>query len=172
MPSTSTTSPALTPATPAPATPATAPADELVRQLYGLGALRRALLRAATDEIAANGFTALAAIHRLEPCRVSDIAQALHVDLSVASRQITTLVQAGHVHRESDPDDRRAHVVRLTEAGRDVLVGAHRRMVTELQHAIEDWDDAEVLELAHGIGRLAGRFADRAPDATTPQEHA
>jgi DNA-binding MarR family transcriptional regulator len=155
----------------APLTP-TAPADELVRQLYGLGALRRALLRAATDEIAANGFTALAAIHRLEPCRVSDIAQALHVDLSVASRQITTLVQAGHVHREADPADRRAHVVRLTDEGRAVLVGAHRRMVTELQHAIEDWDDAEVLELARGIGRLAGRFADRAPDATTPQEHA
>lgn len=150
----------------------TSPADELVRQLYGLGALRRALLRAATDEIAANGFTALAAIHRLEPCRVSDIAQALHVDLSVASRQITTLVQAGHVHRDADPDDRRAHVVRLSEDGRAVLVGAHRRMVTELQHAIEDWDDGEVLQLAHGIGRLAGRFADRAADATTAEEHA
>ncbi len=157
---------------PDPLSPATSsPADDLVRQLYGLGALRRALLRAATDEIAANGFTALAAIHRHEPCRVSDIAQALHVDLSVASRQVTTLVRAGHAAREVDVDDRRAQRVRLTDEGRAVLTGAHRRMVIELEHAIEDWDDAEVLALAQGIGRLADRFAEH-QHATTPEDHA
>ncbi len=103
---------------------------------------------------------------------MSDIAQALHVDLSVASRQITTLVRAGHAVREVDPVDRRAQLVRLTDDGRSVLIDAHRRMVVELEHAIEDWGDAEVLDLANGIGRLARRFAEQAGDATTPEDHA
>lgn len=166
------TVPSSTTATRSPGQAAASPADDLVRQLYGLGALRRALLRAATDEIAANGFTALAAIHRLEPCRVSDIAQALHVDLSVASRQITALVRAGHAAREVDPVDRRAQRVRLTSAGQAVLTDGHRRMVIELERAIEDWDEAEVLQLAAGIRRLAGRFAEQAQDAETTEEHA
>lgn len=162
--------------TPPPAT-ALAPADHLVRQLYGLGALRRALVRAGTDEIASHGFTALAAIHRLEPCRVSDIAAELHVDLSVASRQITALVRAGHVARETDPLDRRALRVRLSDEGRAVLVGAHRRMVVELQRAINDWDEADVVALADGIARLAGQFTamartTAAADTTLREDHA
>lgn len=156
-----------------PAEAPTSPADHLVRQLYGLSALRRELGRAATREIASNGFTALAAVRRLEPCRVSDIAHELHVDLSVASRQITALVDAGHVERQPDPDDRRAQIVRITDAGFAVLVGAHERMVEQLQHALEDWPDDAVLDLASGIERLVQQFAAHqhaAAGTTTPAD--
>lgn len=136
----------------------TSAADALVRQLYGLSALRRELARAATREIASHGFTALAAIRRLEPCRVGEIAQELHVDLSVASRQIAALVDAGHVQRRTDPDDRRAQLISLTDAGFAVLLGAHERMVDELQHAVADWTDDELLSLASGIERLVRQF--------------
>lgn len=139
----------------------TSAADALVRQLYGLSALRRELGRAATREIASHGFTALAAVRRLEPCRVSDIAQELHVDLSVASRQITALVDAGHVERQTDPDDRRAQLVSLTDDGYAVLLGAHERMVGQLQHALEDWSDDDILTLAGGIERLVGQFDEQ-----------
>lgn len=145
----------------APPPPPSSPADQLVRQLYGLSALRRELARAATREIASNGFTALAAVHRLGPCRVSDVAHELHVDLSVASRQVSALVDAGHVQREVDPEDRRAQLVSTTDAGFGVLVRAHERMVEQLQRGLDDWTDAEIVELAHGIERLVAQFADR-----------
>ncbi|MBO9533973.1 MAG: MarR family transcriptional regulator [Solirubrobacteraceae bacterium] len=146
----------------------TSAADALVRQLYGLSALRRELGRAATREIASHGFTALAAVRRLEPCRVSDIAQELHVDLSVASRQITALVDAGHVERREDPEDRRAHLVSLTDAGFAVLLGAHERMVEQLQHAVADWSDDEIHTLASGIERLVGQFDEQRRAAAVP----
>lgn len=147
--------------------PPSSPADHLVRQLYGLSALRRELGRAATREIASNGFLALAAVHRLGPARVSDIAADLHVDLSVASRQITALVEAGHVQREVDPADRRAQLVSVTDAGFAVLHGAHERMVEQLQQGLADWSDDDVVELARGIEHLVEQFADGRRRAST-----
>ncbi|MEH3052494.1 MAG: MarR family transcriptional regulator [Patulibacter minatonensis] len=155
-----------------PTEPPSSPADHLVRQLYGLSALRRELGRAATREIASGGFTALAAVRRLGPCRVSDIAAELHVDLSVASRQITTLVDAGHVQREADPEDRRAQLVSVTDAGFAVLLGAHERMLEQLQEGLGDWTDDEVLDLARGIERLVQQFTElRRPATSAGDDH-
>lgn len=159
-------------AEPASPTAPLAPADELVRQLYGLGALRRQLARTAADELGSVGFIALAAVWRLGPARVSDIAADLHIDLSVASRQLASLASAGYVARTQDPDDKRAQLVELTPTGREVLRGTHERMVAQLHHALEGWGDSEVSALAGAIARLIDGFqpdvaASAARNATT-----
>ena len=107
--------------------------QQLVRQLYGLGLVQREINRHALAQLGSQGFAALAIVGLHGPLRVSDVAARLHVDLSVASRQVAALDRAGHVTRSPDGDDRRALVVALTDGGRDVLRDTHRRMVDGLQ---------------------------------------
>ena len=147
------------------------PVEQLVRQLYGLAAVRRGLAQAATKELASGGFSALVAIHRRDAARVSEIAHALQIDLSVASRQIAALVEAGYVSRASDPADGRAHVLQLTAAGRTVLSDAHHRMIDVLEGALTGWPADKILTLADGLAELIERFtagpAGPAPATTT-----
>lgn len=133
--------------------------EELVRGLYNLGAVRREISRHALAELGSQGFTALAVIYTRGPLRVSEVAAELAVDISVASRQIAALSNAGYIERETDADDRRAHVVRTSEAGVRALRESHRRMVHAVEQALRGWSTDDVRDLAHGLARLASDFS-------------
>jgi DNA-binding MarR family transcriptional regulator len=143
------------------------PIEALVRQLYGLGMVRRHIERHALAELGTQGFTALAAIQLHGPLRVSDVAQRLGVDLSVASRQIASLTAEGYVERREDDRDRRAQLVAPTAAGRRVLRESHRRMVAAFTRVLEGWPDEDVQTLTSGLERLREDFA-RLAAAPTP----
>lgn len=76
--------------------------EALVRGVYGLGAVKRDMLRRA-GLAHAGTLVALASVHRSGPVRIGAVAEDLHVDVSVASRQIAALEAAGHVRRTADP---------------------------------------------------------------------
>jgi DNA-binding MarR family transcriptional regulator len=135
------------------------PIESLVRQLYGLGMVRRDIERHALAELGTQGFTALAAIQVHGPLRVSEVAQRLGVDLSVASRQIASLAGEGYVERREDDRDRRAQMVATTAAGRRVLRESHRRMVAAFTRVLETWSDEDVDALTGGLERLRDDFA-------------
>ena len=97
--------------------------------------------------------------------RVSEVADQLSVDLSVASRQVAALVLAGYVEREPDPDDRRATRLRPTEAGTRVLTDSHRRMVTHRDQRLERVvGRGDRRALASQLERLREDFARRGVD--------
>jgi len=58
------------------------------------------------------------ALDRRGPLPVGDIAQVLRVDISVASRQVSCMVDEGYVVRQIDNDDRRVRTIALSDAGR------------------------------------------------------
>jgi DNA-binding MarR family transcriptional regulator len=135
------------------------PSEDLVVALYRLGLVQRSIARHALAELGSQGFTALAVVTREGPVRVSEVAERLSVDLSVASRQVAALVLAGYVMRERDPDDRRAHILRATETGARVLTDSHRRMVATATEALAGWSDGEIAGLAAQLERLREDFA-------------
>ena len=135
------------------------PIEALVRQLYGLGMVRRDIERHALAELGTQGFTALAVIQLHGPLRVSEVAQRLGVDLSVASRQIASLASEGYVERREDERDRRAQMVAATTTGRRVLRESHRRMVAAFTHVLDAWSDDDVTALTGGLERLREDFA-------------
>ena len=136
-----------------------AAAERLVISLYRLGTVQRALGREAFAELGSQGFLALAALRR-GPARVSEIAQRLQIDLSVASRQAAALVAAGYAAREPDPDDRRAHRLSITPAGEAAMAESHRRMVAAFEHALAGWREADITALAEGLERLRDDFTE------------
>jgi DNA-binding MarR family transcriptional regulator len=146
------------------------PAEDLARSIYRLATVQRALGRHALSELGTQGFTALGVAHLLGPVRVSEIAQRLSVDLSVASRQVTALERAGYVVREPDPDDRRAQRISITEAGTTVLADSHRRMVAAFEEALSDWSEDELAALTDGLNRLREDFTGTAGTPDIPRE--
>jgi DNA-binding MarR family transcriptional regulator len=148
------------------------PIEALVRQLYGLGMVQRDIGRHAMAELGTQGFHALAALQVHGPLRVSDVAQRLGVDLSVASRQIASLAAEGYVERREDPQDRRAQLVAVTRAGRKVLRESHRRMVAGFTRVLESWSDDDVNALTSGLERLRDDFARLAAAHHSPQKEA
>ena len=60
-------------------------------------------------------------ISELGPVRLSDVATAMGVDISTASRPVAKLVERGWVERRADPADARAFLLRCTPAGRKVV---------------------------------------------------
>jgi DNA-binding MarR family transcriptional regulator len=145
--------------------PEKASVERLVKELYGLGVVRREIARHALAELGTQGFNALAVVHVHGPMRVSDAAHKLSVDLSVASRQVTALVKAGYLERESDPDDRRAYLVRTSDAGSKVLEESHRRMVHAFQQALDGWTSDDVAAISDGLARLSSVFTAASAEA-------
>lgn len=101
---------------------------------------------------------ALAALYRLGPTRVSEIANHLAVDMSVASRQIQVLQRTGYVERRPDPEDGRAQLLSLSESGLEALRESHQRMIEVATCALADWNASEVTELVGGLERLRVDF--------------
>jgi DNA-binding MarR family transcriptional regulator len=135
--------------------------ETLVRELYGLGRVRREIARHALAELGSQGFTALAAIYRDGPMSIGDVAARLAVDTSVASRQITALIEAGYVERSENPDDRRGRLVETTAAGDAVLKESHRRMVHAFADVLEGWSSEDVATLSDALARLSADFEGR-----------
>jgi DNA-binding MarR family transcriptional regulator len=146
--------------------------EDLVIALYRLGLVQRSIARHALAELGSQGFTALAVIQRKGRVRVSEVAEQLSVDLSVASRQVAALVLAGYVEREADPDDRRASQLRATEVGTQVLRDSHRRMVDTASSALGDWSEQELAALAQQLERLREDFAAVASTPTRQEPDA
>lgn len=132
------------------------PVEQLVVALYRLGVVQRSISR---EGLAEQGFMALALMRRAGPLRVSEIADRLHVDLSVASRQVASLVRSGYAARTADPDDGRAQRVAITPAGARVVRASHERMVGAFAAALPDWSDDELTALAGQLRRLRDDFA-------------
>ena len=94
----------------------------------------------------------------LEPdheARAADLAADMLLSPSHVSRRIDRAAEAGYVCREPDPDDRRAHRVCLTDAGRGVVADFRPRLEAVLTQVIFDTlSPAEIDALVDLLGRV------------------
>ena len=139
--------------------------EELVREIYALGRVHRELQRRAVPEYPPARLQALGLIGRGDANRVSDIADALRIDLSVASRQVAVLEAAGWVTRAADPADGRARVLEATESGRAVLTDTLARMADAYTGVLAGWSEAELQSLHATLARVREDFARLAEPA-------
>ena len=93
-----------------------------------------------------------------EPLRPGDLAALLAVEAPHVTRQIQRLEATGYVERIPDPDDRRAHRIRLTPAGRqavDRILDAARQLIW---HALAEWSPQDREQLASLFHRMVDDF--------------
>ncbi|GAA4698310.1 MarR family transcriptional regulator [Pseudonocardia yuanmonensis] len=89
--------------------------------------------------------------------RLGVLAAALDVDASVVSRRVAVLEEAGLVARRPDPQDRRAHLIGVTESGRAALAAHREHNAEQIAAALAHRTDEEVGRIA---AELRGLVAD------------
>ncbi|MFZ7087487.1 MarR family winged helix-turn-helix transcriptional regulator [Curtobacterium sp. RRHDQ10] len=127
---------------------------DLAEELIALhGRFRRALLAAKTDEITPTQSAVLGRLVRDGTQSTADLARAEGVRPQSMGQTVAGLVEQGLVVRESDPDDGRRAVVRLTDAGRRTREGSRAtraRLIAERLSALPS-EDRAVLERALAV---------------------
>ena len=88
------------------------------------------------------------------PSRMRDLADALRVDASTATRTVARLADAGLVERVPDPDDARGVRVRLSAEGEELhaVMGERRRLLFD--RVLGGFEPDELSTLADLLERL------------------
>ena len=86
--------------------------------------------------------------------RPGDLATAVMVAPSVASRAVAALEADGLVQRRPDPEDARACRIGITDLGRERLAEHKRYLLQRVIAALPDWDDADAALAVQVLSRL------------------
>jgi DNA-binding MarR family transcriptional regulator len=100
------------------------------------------------------------------PQRLGALATSFGLDPSTITRQVQALEEIGLADRRTDPSDRRASILDLTDNGREVLDQTRSRRRDKLQAALADWSESDLTD----FGRLLKEFnasLDRLLDEST-----
>jgi DNA-binding MarR family transcriptional regulator len=126
-----------------------------VAQLVRTG--RHVSARAATQlygDLPSFGWAMLVPLERDGDQRCSALALQVGVDVSVASRQIAVLERLGYVERRPDPQDGRASLLSLTDAGAAALTAARALRADWSLTALATWDETDARLLSDLLDRL------------------
>ncbi|MCW2723629.1 MAG: MarR family transcriptional regulator [Frankiales bacterium] len=129
-------------------------ATELVSLMRGLRDLHGAVTAASEHPIDPSAAAVMARLDELGPSRLSTLAGALCLDISTVSRQVPALERHGWVARERDPEDHRAQLLDLTDAGRAVLAGVRHARSEVLRRLLPDWTESELTAFAGQLSRF------------------
>jgi DNA-binding MarR family transcriptional regulator len=136
-----------TPVTTATSARASAPTEdvELASRLrLGVTRLARKLRQEAEPGLTPSQLSALSAVERGGRLTVGELCGLEQVQPPTVSRLVATLVQAGLVTRQPDPDDRRMAWLSVTPEGTKLLQRTRRRKEAFLVKALRGLDRGEV----------------------------
>lgn len=96
--------------------------------------------------------------------RMGDLAEALRVDPSTATRAVQRLERFGYATRCTNPDDKRVVLVSVTDAGRIRHAAAQTRRLDALRAIMEEFDTKERQQLAAFLERFVHALDDFVAD--------
>ncbi|NUR71868.1 MAG: MarR family transcriptional regulator [Hamadaea sp.] len=88
------------------------------------------------------------------PAQISALAEALGLDGSTVTRQVSALERDGLVERSRGPQDGRVILVSPTPAGLARVESVRTARVALYEQILADWDDADRKDLARLLTRL------------------
>jgi DNA-binding MarR family transcriptional regulator len=100
------------------------------------------------------GYLAMRLLEGLGPVSTNALAEALHLDASTVTRQITALERQGFVQRRANPADGRSSSIVLTPEGRQTMRDVQRERRRHIEALVSDWDDAAQIDLGLILTRL------------------
>jgi len=139
-----------------------APDDVAARLYVAVGRLVRVLRRTGTAQVSPGAFSALGALSAAGPLRPGDLAVREGVAAPTMTRIVAGLEEAGYVRRAPDPQDGRAVLVDLTDAGANLLVSERSTRSRELRRRVEALPEADRAALVAALAALEqlGRDGD------------
>lgn len=114
-----------------------------------------AMARRVHPELEASAYPILAQVAAAPGTRGSDLASHFGVGRATVSRQLSRLAELGLVQREVDPEDTRGQRITLTPDGEARFEAARARRIASMEQAMEEWDVADVQQLAALLRRYS-----------------
>lgn len=140
--------------------------DAVIGAIHSIGRLIRQGVTG--SDLDPGSFWMLKTLAQQGPLRVTGLAGHANLDTSTVSRHVSQLERAGLVGRTPDPEDRRAQLIELNDAGRDRLHSAMAQRRALLTAGLKAWPAEDVTEFA----RLLERFVSDIDTTTNAQENA
>ena len=91
-----------------------------------------------------SGFTLLARIRSQGLMSISELSDALGLDVSTLNRQTAALTRSGHLERVPDPDGGLARKFRVTGSGIEQLECDREANIAGLGRVFADWEDTDI----------------------------
>ncbi len=88
--------------------------------------------------IQASQYPFLAALDRLGPLTIGELAEAIGITQPGATRTVGQLVELGLLGSETAPDDQRRRIVSLTREGQRLVAAAKRDVWPRIREAVAD----------------------------------
>jgi DNA-binding MarR family transcriptional regulator len=107
------------------------------------------------------GYLALRTLDRTGPVPTNALAEALNLDASTITRQVTALVAGGLVERVPNPGDRRSSDLAITEPGLNVMEDVERERQRVLRDMFGDWTERERRQLGLSLTKLNLSLVER-----------
>ncbi|WP_007025330.1 MarR family winged helix-turn-helix transcriptional regulator [Saccharomonospora iraqiensis] len=130
------------------------------RLFLTIGRLSRSLRQAGAPGPGHGAISALATLAACGRLRLGDLAAKEGVAAATMSRIVSALAEQGYVRRESDPVDRRAWLVTVTDAGQSLLSGVTATRINELSRRIDRLTPEHRDALAAAVPALEALLAD------------
>lgn len=106
-------------------------------------------------------FLVLGRLRRGGDLRAGDLAQQEGLDQSTLSRRVASLAERGLLRRQTDPDDRRAQLLQLTDTGREAYDAEQARRVRLVTDAVAHWSSPDRAELGRLLHELNASLQQR-----------
>lgn len=124
-------------------------------RLFRFGGRMKAELAAARP--AGHDLPTLACLHRLAedgPLRATALAERMHMDPAQVSRAVSTLVRERAVIRQADPDDGRATLLVVTDAGHNAAAEFGRARADYIHAVVDTWPAPDAEAFLVGLTRF------------------
>jgi len=108
------------------------------------------------------GYVLLRTLERIGPASINTIANAVGLDGSTVTRQVSAMKGLGLVERKTNPGDRRSCIISPTAAGRDLMRHMRKIRRSNLDAVTRDWTTDD----RNSLGRLLAKLNDSIARAT------
>ena len=137
----------------------TPPEDPVYRSIVlanqAVMSLAEHLVHQARSDVTLTQYHALVALSEQGPCQLGDLAHAMRVGPSTATRMCDRLVRKGLIDRARHDVDRREVVLSLTQAGHDLVGDVAERLQGAVASRLHPLPDTQRTGLVHDLGVVA-----------------
>lgn len=138
-------------------------AQSLIKEFYLIGrAVRGALSHPEENLLLPGAIGVLGSLDMRESCRQGDLAVDMCLSPSALSRHMAELVAAGYAARSPDPSDGRATLVRITDAGRALLMRIRASRAQGLQSVLAEWSEEDAERACRAMQKLRNSLTEHA----------
>lgn len=88
------------------------------------------------------------------PARLTTVAEQTGLDPSTVSRQVADLEKAGLLARDTDPEDRRAILLKATSEGQQLLDRLIRGRRKRVERLLSDWQPEDIVTFGRLLAQL------------------